>query len=178
MLLIVLAVFEPLNSHRAIETKERARLEQQAHFVEKRLGARLEATSNALDLLRDDAPGLLSQKGGIALLSERILAMVSSMAGARTFLLVNADGIVVASNRKELIGGDWSEGERYRAIRRRPDASILYLSPPFMTPLGNWVLSVGRAILDRQGGSWPPSSPTTSTSCSTRRGTRPTCPPP
>ncbi len=78
--------------------------------------------------------------------------MVSSMAGVRTFLLVNAAGIAIASNRKELIGVDFHEGERYRAIRSHPGASTLYVSPPFMTPLGNWALSLGRAVLDADGG--------------------------
>ena len=154
-LLVVFAVyvgFELWRSRQAIEARERDRLEQQAHFVEKRLGDRMQAASNSLEALRSEAPGLLLRADGISLLNERMRVMVSSMAGVRTFVLVNADGIVVSSNRKELIGGDWHDGERYRTIRSRPDAATLYVSPPFMTPLGNWALSVGRAILDRRGG--------------------------
>ena len=101
------------------------------------------------DLL--ELPALLAREDGIARLNERMQVMVASMAGVRTFVMVNAKGIAVASNRKELIGIDFHEGERYRVIRARPDPSKLYVSPPYMTPLGNWALSLGRAIVDRQG---------------------------
>jgi signal transduction histidine kinase/ActR/RegA family two-component response regulator len=144
--------FELRSSRQAIESQHRSRLEQQARIVEKMLGTRLQATGNALDALRADLPALLSQEHGAERLNEHMQVMVSSMAGVRTFLLVNAAGIAIASNRRELIGGDWHEGERYRAIKSHPSASMLYLSPPFMTPLGNWALSLGRAVLDRQGG--------------------------
>jgi signal transduction histidine kinase/ActR/RegA family two-component response regulator len=139
------------SSRQTIESQHLSRLEQQARIVEKMLGTRLEATSHALEALRADLPALLSQENGVERLNERMQVMVSSMAGVRTFLLVNAAGIAVASNRRELIGGDWHEGERYRAIRAHPSASRLYVSPPFMTPLGNWALSFGRAVLDGRG---------------------------
>jgi signal transduction histidine kinase/ActR/RegA family two-component response regulator len=140
------------NSRRAVETTERARLEHQSRIVEKRLGTRLLATVNALDSLRADAPAFLAQEDGLSRMDERMQVMVSAMAGVRTFLLVDARGIAVASNRRELVGTDWHEGERYRAIRSRPDAATVYVSPPFMTPLNNWALSLGRALIDPRGG--------------------------
>jgi PAS domain S-box-containing protein len=140
--------FELRSSRHAIETTERDRLEHQARSAEKRLGGRLEAASNGLRSLAMEAPGLLRHADGVSLLNERMQVMASSMTGVRTFLLVNVDGIVAASSRKELIGSDWHDQERYRVIRSRPDESTVYISPPFMTPLGNWAISVGRAILD------------------------------
>jgi len=143
--------FDLRSSHRSIEAFERTRLEHQAQVVEKMLGTRLQATVNALDALRADAPALMGQPAGIRTLSMRMRVMASSMAGVRTFVLVNADGTLVASDRPELIGTDVREGERYRAIRSHPDASAVYISPPFLTPLGAWVLSIGRAIVARPG---------------------------
>jgi PAS domain S-box-containing protein len=144
--------FELHGSRVDLEAAEQARLEHEAAVVEKILAARLQATSNALEALRVEVPALRSRPDGMSQLSQRMQAMVSSMTGVRTFLLVNAQGIAVASNRKELIGGDWHEGERYRSIRSRPDAAMLYVSPPFATPLGNWALSLGRVVLDDRGG--------------------------
>ena len=143
--------FELRSSRQAIEAAERDRLEHQARSAEKRLGARLEAASNGLRSLAVEGPALLRQADGVSRMNERMQVMASSMTGIRTLLLVNADGIVVASSRKELIGSDWHEQERYRTIRSRPDASMVYVSPPFLTPLGNWAISIGRAILDGQG---------------------------
>jgi PAS domain S-box-containing protein len=144
--------FELYRSRVDLEAAELTRLEHEANVVEKSLAARLQATSNALDALRAEVPALRPRQDGVSQLNQRMQVMVSSMTGVRTFVLVDADGIAVASNRKELIGIDWHEGERYRAIRSRPDATMLYVSPPFETPLGNWALSLARVVLDGQGG--------------------------
>jgi PAS domain S-box-containing protein len=140
------------SSHHQVEVAEREQLEQQARMVEALLGPRLQATSNALESLRASIPDLLAREDGVSVLGQRMQMLVSAMTGVRTFVLVNAEGTLVASNRKELIGTDWRNGERYRTISNRPDASILYVSPPWMTPLSNWAVSLGRAIVDRQGG--------------------------
>jgi signal transduction histidine kinase/ActR/RegA family two-component response regulator len=136
------------DSHREADRAQRSRLERQGVVAERLLSTRLQATTNALDSLRADAPGILRQPDGVARLNERMAALVSAMAGVRTFLLVNADGVAVASNRPELRGMSFRDGERYKAIRANPRRDLLYVSPPFLTPLGNWALSLGRALLD------------------------------
>ncbi len=149
--LATLVVLDLRSSRQAIEATERDRLEHNARSVEQRLSNRLEAASNGLAAIRDELPGLLRQPDGLARLDERLGVMAASMTGVRTLLVVDGNGRAIASNRKELVGGDWREGERYRTIRGRPDAALVYLSAPFLTPLGNWTISVGRAVLDRQG---------------------------
>ncbi|HET8733909.1 MAG TPA: ATP-binding protein, partial [Anaeromyxobacteraceae bacterium] len=146
-----LSALQLRSSHQQIETTERSRLAHQGRIVEQMLGARLQATANALDELRADALVLLPQSDGLARLNDRMRLMISSMVGVRTFILVDRTGIGIASNRKELVGLDYHEGERYRTIRSRPDPSELYVSPPFTTPLGAWALSLGRVVLDEQG---------------------------
>jgi signal transduction histidine kinase len=138
-------------ARREIEQAQRTRLEHQASIVDRMLSTRLAATAGALDLLRADLPEHRARPDGMARLGEQMKAMVASTAGIRTFLLVDARGVAVASNREELLGIDFHEGERYRAIRAAPDPKRLYLSPPFMTPLKNWALSLGRAVLDERG---------------------------
>jgi len=152
--LLALAVVLGLDLHssrQAIEAQERARLEHQARIVERMLGTRLLATVSALDVLRADAPALLADRDGVPRLNDRMQAMVATGVGVRTVILMNEAGIAVASNRKELIGGDWHEGERYRSIRGNPDPATVYVSPPYLTPLGNWALSIGRAIVGPRG---------------------------
>jgi PAS domain S-box-containing protein len=146
------AGFELRSSHRQIEGVERERLEQQAQIVESLLAPRLQAMSSALESLRADAPGLLSREDSVSLLSERMQGMVSATTGVRTFALVNAEGTIVASNRRELIGSDWRNGVPYREISAHPDSLALYISPPYTTRLGSWAFSLGRAIVDRKGG--------------------------
>ncbi len=154
-LLSALAAYVALElhaSHLAVETTERTRLEHQAQMVEKMLGTRLQATVNALDALRADAPGAPGP-GGRRLPDGRAHAGDGLVHDRRAHLPPGErPGVAVASNRKELVGTDWRKGERYQAIRAHPDAARLYVSPPFMTPLGNWALSLGRALLDPVGG--------------------------
>ena len=111
---------------------------------------RLEATRSALDALRTDGSVLLKSEGA-SRLNERMQVMASSTAGVRTFVWVNAAGISIASNRPELVGIDFHDGERYRRMSSRPDPSLVYVSPPFQTPLGTWALSLGRVLLDSRG---------------------------
>ncbi len=139
------------SSHKATEAEELAKLVHQADVVTRNLAPRLQSTAVALDAIRDELPEHLSQKDGFSLVSQQMRTMTAAVAGLRTFVLINADGVAVASNRPELIGVDFHEGERYRAISSRPDANMLYMSPPFLSSLGNWVLSLGRAIVDDQG---------------------------
>ncbi len=132
-------------------TAQSARLQHQASLVERMLSTRLAATAGALDLLRADLPIHRARSDGMTTLGDQMRAMVASTTGVRTFLLVDARGVALASNRKELLGIDFHEGERYRAIKASPDPGRLYMSPPFMTPLKNWALSLGRAVVDREG---------------------------
>jgi hypothetical protein len=62
----------------------RARPEHQVALVERMLGTRLEGAGGALEALRVDAPGLFPRPAGIAGLSERMQAMASPTAGARS----------------------------------------------------------------------------------------------
>ncbi len=139
------------SSYRTLEAEELGRLAQQGRVAGKLLETRLAATRNALQALRADVPDILRQPDGRSRLEERMRVLVSSMAGVRTFLLVNADGLAVASNRPELVGIDFHEGERYRAIRARPEWGATHVSPPFRTPLGVWAISLGMVLLDARG---------------------------
>ena len=139
------------SSHKATEAEELAKLEHQADVVTRNLAPRLQAVVNALDAIRAELPEHLALKDGPSLLSQHMAAAVSSTTGIRTISLTNAGGIVIASNRAELIGKDLHEGERYRFTSSRPDANMVYVSPHFVTPLGNWAVSLGRAVVDDQG---------------------------
>ena len=74
------------------------------------------------------------------------------MSGVRAIVLLDAQGVAVASNQAELIGMSLADAQRFRAIRSRPDPEMLYISQPFATPLSKArTLSLGRAVIDAQG---------------------------
>jgi PAS domain S-box-containing protein len=143
--------FDLVSSRRAITATELDRLEHQAGLVRRNLTPPLQSTVNALDAIRAELPSLLKQGDGISLVNGHLKAMVASVTGVRTFALVDSAGVVVASNRPELVGRDLHETERYRTIAAGPDPNMLYMSPPFESSFGDWVLSVGRVIVDDRG---------------------------
>jgi signal transduction histidine kinase/ActR/RegA family two-component response regulator len=146
-----MAVVDLRASHRARLASQKGRIEHQSLIVEKMIATRLDGTGHALDLLRADYRALGDHPTGLVRLNERMEAMAASTAGVRSIVLVSRDGRTIASNRKELIGIDFRGSERFRIISANPDPALLFISAPFLSPLKNWVLSLGRAVVDDRG---------------------------
>ena len=157
ILLLALAVlaaglgYDRYEAFQKLDAQERQRLVEEANAVRENLSARLQTSSNALEALRADLPGLVAQAEGLTRLNRRLAALVAATEGLRTLLLVDVNGIALASNRPELIGKNFREQERYQTMSRDANPDRLYVSAPFKTPLGIWAMSLGRVILDDQG---------------------------
>ena len=157
LLLLALAVlaaglgYDRYDAFHKRDAQERQRLVEEASAVRDNLSARLQTSSNALDALRADLPWLLDQPEGLSRLNRRLAALAAATEGVRTLLLVDVNGIALASNRPELIGKNFREQERYQTMSRDANPDRLYVSAPFKTPLGIWAMSLGRVILDDQG---------------------------
>ncbi len=130
------------------EKLERDRLVHQVNIIERNLSQRLQTTSNTLLSIRDDLPDLLQQPPA---LNRRLQTAIDASSGIRTFAVVNREGEVIASSRKELLGMNFRDEIRFKTIRDGHDPSLLYLSAPFRTPLGHWSITLGRSIQDVQG---------------------------
>lgn len=132
----------------AIDQAGRDRLLHNMHIADVTLSRRLQTTSNALQGIRSEVQaGKIARKD----LNERLAIMVSAQTGVRSILLVDRDGHVTASSRRELLGLNFRGSERYKAIRDSADPHQLHLSPPFFTPLGSYAISLGLMIDDKQG---------------------------
>lgn len=140
--------FNLYESHREIETTQRDRLVHQVSIVERNLAHQLQITSNALEAIRDELPDLIKQP---AILNHRLAATIKASSGIRTFVVVNRDGDAIASNRQALVGRNFREESRYRAILQANDPSVLHVSEPYRTPLGNWAIALSRSIRDASG---------------------------
>jgi hypothetical protein len=69
-----------------------------------------------------------------------------------TLLMINANGMSVASNRPTLIGGNFKNTARFKAISEHPDQNRIYISEPFSTPLGNYTIALGAMLPNKNGG--------------------------
>lgn len=65
----------------------------------------------------------------------------------------DGQGILIASNRPELVGQDFSSRDYFTGVRDKPQRAVLYLSAPFRA-VGNSadrITSVGRMVLGPDG---------------------------
>lgn len=129
---------------RSALTREEARLAVQARIVHDYVVRQLTVTSNALAAVRDVAPSWLDMPDGIALGNRRLTSIVDAMAGVRTMLILDATGKVIISSRPELMGRAFIDREFFSVPRQSPDPARLYVSAPFKTTVGTWVINVVR----------------------------------
>lgn len=146
-----MVVFDLYSAYETVGFKERERLTHQAQVINKNLSMRLQTTSNALDLVRSDLPELLGRQADTTPLKQRLRVVVSALSGVRSIQVVNADGVVIASNLSEYIGVNFHDGDRYQTISASADPAMLYISQPFVTRRGDYAISIAKAVLDDHG---------------------------
>lgn len=132
------------HKHQTIEAEERVRLMRQLDLVSTTLGQNLQTTSNVLDVVRRSLPAAGAVAG--APLNQRLADMVVAHPGVKSMLVVDVRGTVVASSRPELLGINFYQSERYQAIAQHPDLQRLYVSAPFVTPLGNYAIGLCKMV--------------------------------
>lgn len=153
LLLAIAAVLaaDIYNDRQKTESREQRHLLLIADAVKVNMREQLRASSRMLDTLINDLPVLSKSRDGMERMNHRMALLAGSVIGLRSILLVGADGVVMASNRAELIGQDFKDSERYRTIKAGNASDMLYISPPFKTPLGVFTTSLGKAVVNAQG---------------------------
>lgn len=125
-----------------------ARLLHNLNIVEINLSRRMQSTSSALDVVIEE---IRAGQTSPATMNPRLSAMVAAQYGVRTMVWVDGKGTVVASNRREIIGQNFRDSERYSTIRQAADPGVLHLSAPYVTSLGNYSMSIGKMVPGPQG---------------------------
>lgn len=134
-----------------ITSEQFERLSSKVRVIEANIVRQLEGVSNTLKsaLTGDD---VRLDKGGPSRLPDpHLKALAEATLGARTFLVIDAQGDVLASSRPEGVGVNVSKREYFITPSRAPDADALYLSQPFKTPLGVYSLNVARVSTSSEG---------------------------
>lgn len=132
------------------EAQEADRLQVQARVIDDNLIRQLEGVNHALAGVRD---GLANggPESATAEVSDKLKLLRSAMPGVRTLVLLDASGTIVASSRDELIGVNFRQREYFNVPRQRPNPDVLYVSAPFQSSLGKFVISATRAITRADG---------------------------
>jgi len=146
---IPLAAVLYLDYHRT-ENIERERLASQAKIVDENLGNRLEAIYKTLDGVRRNKSIWASESSREDSL-HLLQTLCEGMLGVRTINVINSAGIVIASNREQLLGRDFSGRAYFPVTRNGGDPAMMYLSPPFTTSLDVFAMNLTRVLLDGKG---------------------------
>jgi len=143
-LAVGLALILNLRSERdKIEIKEREQLNRLANIVKANLESRLISIDKTLIHVRN-SPQLWPQQIQLQALADAMLAI-------RTLIVLDAAGRVVACNRPDLLGKDFSQREYFMTPRSDMNPDRLYLSQPYTTALNVYAMQLSRSIIDTQG---------------------------
>lgn len=127
------------------------RLAFQAHVIDENITRQLEGVSDTLKSVLSGEDVALDNRDLRRIADPHLKALAAATLGVRTFSVMNDQGLVLASNRPELVGMNFSDREYFTTPMRHPDAQSLYLSQPFKTVLGVYSVNLTRVSIDERG---------------------------
>ena len=78
-------------------------------------------------------------------------ALIAALPGIRSIGVIDPRGRLILSSNKSYVGRDVSGREYFRAVRQFPDKDRLYLSAPFMSLSGVYLLTLSKMIVNPDG---------------------------
>ena|GEM_PF-7044126 len=129
------------------QSREQARLLTQARVIQENIGQNLMATKDVLKGLRKSLPKGQSNPD----LNDRLKVLSDAIPGVRTLFILDATGTIRAASRSELLGKNFSQRDYFKVPQQHRNADTLYVSPPFRTVLGNFLINVGIMIPGPRG---------------------------
>jgi PAS domain S-box-containing protein len=144
-------VISLLGQRQDILAWESSRLANQGRIVSDFISNDLIASNRALmHVIQENPPWSLSPANTQHVIAH-MDAMVQAMPAVRTLHMTDAAGKVVVSTVPELNGRDFSQRAYFLTAQRRNDFKTLYVTPPFHSSKGTWVIILVRAIPDPSG---------------------------
>lgn len=98
------------------------------------------------DLIRDQVQGDVDRD-----INQRLVTLTDALPGVRTLTVLDAQGVVRACNRPELLGRDLSQRDYFLRARTNPASETLHVSLPFQTFLGVYSINLGKVVLGAGG---------------------------
>ena len=130
--------------------REQDRLSTQARVIAENMEHQLASTN----LVLEDVRGELSNWKGFPLQAETryLKALSNAMPGILHMSVMDAAGMLLASDQPEFLGRNFSDRSYFQAVKQRPNPDTLYVSPPFKNDLGSsYVINITRMIPGPRG---------------------------
>jgi diguanylate cyclase (GGDEF)-like protein/PAS domain S-box-containing protein len=144
-------VFNQQNERERLEASERDRLITQSKVIEQNLSRQLVAIDLAITSIVGNLPYWAGLPDGQKQAVRQLKSLEDSMPSVRTFLVLNAQGDVILSNRDELMQRNFSQREYFQAPLRSLNPRVLFVSPPFKSVLNTYLFNLTHVVLDVQG---------------------------
>ena len=150
LLLFLLGGYWLSNERVSIGGRERQRLEAQARVIAQNVERQLHGANAALAGVRYDlVSGDRNTEANTLRLNLKVLA--DAMPGVRSLIVLDAQGIATAADRRQLMGQNFSDRDYFKTPQAGLDATVLYVSPPYRSVLGAYVLNVTRVMIGSDG---------------------------
>ena len=138
--------------HELIMDREKEQLVHAAAVAEVMIGDQLDKIRITLDNIRASLePGWEDNDYAKIFVKERLSILASAMTSVRTFSIFDAQGKVIASNREQFIGKSYAYRDYFRIPAANPGSDTLYVSPPFESASGDWLIAVSKVIIGTDG---------------------------
>lgn len=152
LLLMCVAVgYDLFSTYQRTGKVEKDRLMVQARVIDINLSKQLVSTHDSIDNILSDLKSFRSGNTYQPAINRRLSVIEKAITGIRTLVIMDKNGVVHASNRKELIGRDFSYRDYFKLARMNNSSEAIYLSPPFKTALNVYVMNLTHAIQDSRG---------------------------
>ena len=131
--------------------QERVRLLTQARVIDENLTQQLKGADNALLAIREHFSGKPVEDRSVPEIDRLLRDLESAIPGVRTLLVIDSKGIARFSNRAELVGINLVNREYFQLARQRPNPDAVFLTAPYKTVLGSWLMNLIRVIPNADG---------------------------
>jgi hypothetical protein len=129
---------------------ERARVATLVDVVSSDMALNLDAMDLALSGIVRDHPAPFENNSQVVM-RRHLRAITEAMPGMRGASVINERGVVTVGFPVDLVGRDFANRYFYEEPKRRPDVSVLYLSPPYKSMRKDVVISATRMIAGPDG---------------------------
>lgn len=131
--------------HGRTEKREQDKLLTQARVIAENMETLLASANRGIEGVRDD---LAKRKSTATNEAENnyLKALANVMPGIRYIGVMDAKGKLLASNLTEFVGQNFGYRDYFQTVKQHPNADTLYVSPPFKSAAGVYVINVTRMI--------------------------------
>lgn len=122
------------------------RLMAQARVVDENLNTNLYAVTLTLENIKQEL-----DKSSRSQLNFYLKMQETLIPGIRTLMVIDAEGRCISSSREFTVGKDFSHRDYFTTPRNAPDKSLTFLSPPFKSLTGHFVITLAKPIIGKRG---------------------------